>query len=287
MLGNILKMKYILLVILFFSIKLIFCQGINLSTEFSWSKVEKNNPALIKKFINLTPQEFQYYKQNDSYAPTIDDLIKDLHVLDINNDSLDDIIFDGRSGGEPREISIYLNKGSSFKNIFTDYQGITKLEFENGILNKINIKDWGCCAEFIVTNKCYEVGFQNEEFKFDQKKSFKYVEKTILPDKYWANTKKVKILNDNYNLRYSPQIDNTTEVYFDGEPSYGNTIGKLVKNSMAIAIAEFTDSTGRVWFFVAIYPEYDVKESYFYDSKDEMKSYKCGWISSRFIEIQE
>lgn len=279
-------MKHFLLFVFFLSLNTIYGQGINLSKEFSWSNIEKENPSLIKKFIDLTPQDFQHYKEDSPYTPTIADLIKDLHVLDINNDGLDDIIFDGESGGEPREISIYLNEGGSFHKIFSDYQGIAELEFKNGVLNRLNIKDWGCCAEFINTIKFYEVEFKNGDFKFDQKKSFKYVHTTILPDNYWVNTKSVKILNDNYNLRYSPQIDEKTEVYFEGEPTFGNTIGKLNKNSKAIAIADQTDSTGRVWFFVAIYPEYDLKESYLYDSTYEMKSYKCGWVSSKFIEVE-
>lgn len=280
-------MKPILIFIFFSTVNLVYCQDMNLSSEFSWSKIEKNNPSLISRFIDLTPKEFEFYKLDESYSLTIQDLINDLHVVDINNDGLDDIIFDGSSGGEANEISIFINKSNSFEKIFTDYQGILSVEFDKGILNKINIKDWGCCAEFIVTTKFYDVKFRNGEFEFVQKKSFKYLENTFLPVTYWNETKKISVLNDNYNLRFSPQIDDTSEVYYVGEPTYRNKIGKLKNNTKAIAIAESTDTTGRVWFFVAIYPEFDVSESYFYNYKDEIKSYKCGWISSRFIEIQE
>lgn len=279
-------MKQFLLLILIIQVNWIYGQNISLSTEFKWSDIEKENHLLKKRFIELTPNEFEIYRLKEPYTPTLSDLINDLHVIDINNDGLDDVVFDGMSGGEPREIAIFLNNGNTFSKIFTDYQGITKIEIQNGILTKINIKDWGCCANFIVTTKFYDVEYKDGVFEFNQKMSFKYVENTVLPDKYWSATKTVEILNDNYNLRFSPEIDDKTIIYLDTEPTFGNTIGKLSKNSFAIALGESTDATGRIWFFVALTPEFELKESYLYDSKNEMKSYKCGWISSRFVDIQ-
>lgn len=281
-------MKNSFLILIFsLTISLIHSQEISLATEFSWSKIENKNPALIKQFIELTPEEFPHYKLNEPYMPTIRDLFNSLHVVDINGDGLDDIIFDGSNGSEAKEIAIFLNKGNSFKRIFTDYQGILRLEFENGVLNKIRIKDWGCCAAYVTTTKFYNVEYANGEFKFTQKMSFSYVDKTILPKAYWRNTKEVRILNDNYNLRFSPELDDKSEVYFEGTPTRGNTIGKVAINARAIALAESTDLTGRVWFFVAVYPEDKVKSTHFYYNPDEIKSYKCGWVSSRFVEIVE
>jgi|GEM_PF-3627963 len=59
-----------------------------------------------------------------------------------------DVIFDGWSGGEPREIQIFINKGNSYKKIFSDMQAIYKIEWRDNRLSKLYIFDWGCCEEY-------------------------------------------------------------------------------------------------------------------------------------------
>jgi|SRR5690554_2363770 len=280
-------MKHILIFIFISTNFLVYSQEINLSKEFLWPENENMNSALIEKFIDLTPQEFQNYRLNEPYSLTISDLTKALHIIDLNNDGLDDIIFDGLSGGEPRQISIFINNGHSFDKVFTDYQQISSLKFDQGVLSEIQIKDWACCDGFTETYRLYDVSYIKGAFKFIFIESFMYLDNTTLPEFYWTERKKIKVLNDKYNIRFSPQIDDSTEVYYDWRPTYGNTVGKLEKNTIACAISESTDLTGRIWFFVAIYPEYDIQESYLFNHKDEIRSYKCGWISSRFVEIQE
>src|SRR5690554_7127190 len=108
-------MKHILIFIFISTNFLVYSQEINLSKEFLWPENENMNSALIEKFIDLTPQEFQNYRLNEPYSLTISDLTKALHIIDLNNDGLDDIIFDGLSGGEPRQISIFINNGHSFE----------------------------------------------------------------------------------------------------------------------------------------------------------------------------
>ena len=278
------KYQLVLLVVL---LQDAYSQEVSFTREFKWEEVEKQNSKLIEDFITLTPKEFEFYKVNQEYTPTIDDLKNDLHVIDLNNDKLDDIVFDGESGGEPREIEIYINKGNSFKKVFSDMQGISKMKFKDGVLVKLNIVDWGCCAEFIIRNRIYDVKLMQGDLKFELKNSFQYVDKTELPSEYWSKPKTVKNLNTNYNMRFTPVINDSSDFYFSGEPQIGNVIGKLKKNSIAMAIGQATDSTGRIWYFVAVYPDQEVMESYFYDVPEEQMSFKCGWISSRYLETIE
>lgn len=280
-------MKLLIILFFLFPVSNLLGGDFSLSTEFSWEKVEKKKPWIIKKFIAAYPQEFWCYRQNESFTPLPEDLMKDLHVVDINNDQKFDIIYDGYTCGEQTEISIFLNDGGTFKKIFTDYQEILKLEFTNGILSAINIKDPGCCEEFTVTNRFYTVTYSAGNFEFILKNSYRYVENTKLPDLYWPNSKTVKILNNNYNLRASPLVDAATEYEIYGEPTKGNMVGRIPKDALAIAMADSTDETGRVWFFVAVLPEFPLKDTYLYDLEGAEKSYKCGWISSRFLEVVE
>lgn len=275
---------------LFFLLIITICplhsQEISLNKSFDWKTVEKNNPKLLEDFINSTPDEFDYYKQEKKYYPNINDLKNDLHVIDLNNDNLDDIVFDGYTGGEPREISFFINTGKLFEKIFSDLQGISKMEFNNNVLSKLIINDWGCCGEFVITQKEYDVFPNYGILLFELKRTLKYIDNTELPTEYWLKPKTIEVLNDKYNLRYSPTIDKVTESFYSPKPTYGNIIGNLSKGVEAIAIGESTDETGRIWFFVSVLPKYNISNSYFYDIPGSQKSYKCGWVSSRFVKIK-
>ena len=226
-----------------------------------------------------------YYKQDNPYTPTEDDLENDLHVIDLNADGLYDIVFDGQSGGEPREISIYLNTGDNFENVLTVQQGISKMKFDNGVLSELIIRDWGCCAEILETIKVYKVEENGKFLIFKLLNKFQYIDQTKLPQDFWVESKTVKIVNIDYNIRFSPEINDTTDFYIFGK-TVGNIVGKLSKGNLVTAIAESADTTGRVWYFVIINPKIHIKESLFYDATYEEKSFKCGWISSRYVEVK-
>ena len=79
------------------------------------------------------------------------------------------------------------------------------------------------------------------------------------------------VLNDNYNLRYSPEILNEPcEEYPDGTNYCGNQYLTLNKGTIGTAISKSTDETGRVWWLAKI-------------PINSNKS-RVGWLSSRFVE---
>lgn len=277
-------MKYLMFSLFFISSILLYGQEINMELTFDWPNNTQDDDAFIEEFIASTPNDFQQYKLNERYTPTLSDLFEALHVIDLNNDGLKDVIFDGLSGGEPRLISIYINKGGYFDNVFDEYQQISNMEFNQGILSRLQIKDWDCCAGINETYRLYDVAYVNNKFIFKPIEAYRYLKTTDLPSKYWSETKTVRILNDNYNMRLSPKIDNTTEYYFELKPQLGNIIAQLPKRSIAVALAESIDETGRVWYFVAVPPFIRIRNSRILDFDDEIKSYKCGWISSRYVE---
>lgn len=280
-------MKLYIILISLLGINKCFAQDISFDTVLSWDSLKEKDYELIDKFIKMTPSEFEYYKLNKDYTPKIKDLINDIHTLDLDNDGLDDIIFDGQTGGELREILIFLNKGSSFVKVFSDWQRILNWHFTDDVLSEISIVNWGCCAETNTTSNFYKVTNPNNSLTFTLLKTFQYIEDTVLPDKYWPIKKNIKILNNDYNLRSSPVVNDTTTFYYQGEPTIGNSVGKIKKDALAIALADSTDDTGRIWYFVAVYPEYKLKETLFYDADEKSKRYKCGWLSNRFVEIKE
>ena len=261
-----------------------------LKKMFDWTSIEKENQELKTTFIQNHPKEFEYYRLNDEYTPDLSDLETHLHIVDFNGDGLDDVIFHGESGGEAKEIIIFINKGQSFAKILTEYQEIYKIVFENGKVQKLYIQDGGCCCEYILTNKIFGVDYSDVLPKINLINQMQYLNNSIeeYPSSYLEKPIKFEVLNDKYNIRFSPVIDDTTEIWYCGEPKNGNFLGEIKSGAIGYALAKKVDLTGRIWWFVALHPNSEIYESIYYDDDIRPNSYKLGWISSRFVkEIKE
>jgi hypothetical protein len=243
--------------------------------------MEKKDEQLKQKLIDTKPEEFEYYRTNALYYPGLNDLLNDMHVLDLNNDGLNDIIFDGQSGGEPLMIAFFINEGSSFRKIFTAYQGVIKIELQNKILSKVCIQDWGCCADYLVTNSVYSF---NSKMECQLVNRLKYFRDTELPEAFFDTPIKFQVKKNTDTIRLNPMIDDSSRThYYAGDPVRGNIIGKLKSGTVGYALGEKRDTTGLVWWFAAIPDDYEILDSYFYDPENET-SFKSGWISSRCVE---
>ena len=263
-----------------------FCQAdlfFPLSNEFSWEHIEKQNQVLKANFIKNLPGELEPLRECDDFS----NLENDLHIIDFNGDGLDDIIYNGYLCSENEYIIIYINTGKSFTKIFTEIQQIHKIEISNGKVCRLYIRDGGCCCEYIGINKIFNVDYSATLPNISHTSKMQYINNHVeeYPSHYLNKLIKFEVLNNKYNIRFSPVIDDTTEVWYCGEPVKGNGLGKIKSGSVGYALAENVDSTGCIWWFVAIEPTSEIYESIYYNDPD---SYKLGWISSRFVkEINE
>ena len=285
-------MRFVLTTICFLNSLLGFSQVdlfFPLTPEIDWASVEKQNPELKTKFIKNLPEDLEYYTQVQMFS--IADLEDGLHILDFNGDGLDDIIFTGWSGFEGNAVMIFINTGHSFTKIFTEYQNIHKIVFLDGKIHKIHIQEGGFSEDCTVAKKIYSIDYSTELPTFNLVSQMQFVDylSQEYPSNYFDKPIKFAVLNDKYNLRYSPVIDNTEGDGFCGEPRTGNILGKIKAGSIGYALAEKEDSTGRIWWFAALHPNSEIEESVYYDFSyyagfSRSNSYKLGWISSRFVK---
>jgi hypothetical protein len=258
--------------------------------DFAWGSVEKQvSKAEIDEFIKETPDEFGYYRQEvtNYHSYNLDSLRLCLHFLDINGDNLLDVIFDGQSGGEPREIEIFINKGDGYKKVFSDMQAISKLEWRDNRLSKLYIFDWGCCDDYVDYGKIYQTVFDKTNVpdlvQIHQEASIHFGEK---PDTLLEKPTRFVVLNNNYNIRFAPIIDDTSGQIWDDERNrqfHGNIIGKLSKGAKGHALGKKTDSSGREWWYVEIDEEYFPVGFAFTKENEKYPTKVIGWISSRFV----
>lgn len=259
------------------------------ASAFSWKGIEKQNNDVKKRFILLAPKllENEYARYADTslgMKTRLEEFNAALHVVDLNGDNKDDLIYVGESGGEPQEIAFIQNTNNGFKVIFKEQQEITRLLFDKKKIKEIYVTDKGCCASNMIFNKIYQVNWDSKAPEFKRTYFSGHDQHTYMPQKYLEASYKIEVLNDNYKMRFKPIIDDTCTTYRGGEPLKGNTIATLNKGTTGRAIASQKDNTGRLWLLVELSSDHTIKSDVFYDDNEKDRSAKLGWISSRYVK---
>jgi hypothetical protein len=249
--------------------------------KLDWSQFES-----VEVTIDLLESNFDFLKNNP--YPELEYIIKNLdkfHLLDIDNDQVNELIYNGWNGGEGEMIVIYKLKDGYYKEhqrFFGRIKDIRKTEIN---LIRFIVYDYACCAGYVDNMETFD--FNPISKQFDIVGSIAKIDETSLPSD-WIEPIRFEIKNTPYNLRYSPEIiTGLKNGEYDFSPINGQNITASYKaGDKGIAYAESTDSTGRVWWFVIMDSKPDSGESLYYDGNNKFDDYKpIGWISSRYVDI--
>src|SRR5271154_4370510 len=122
-------------------------------TTFSWKGIEKQNDDVKMRFEKMAPSlisyEYEFYHGEGGEHNTEKEFDQNCHVVDLNNDGLDDIIYTGSTGSEGSEVIVFLNTGKVFKKVLKQLQEVVKIEFRDNKLFRLYIRDTGCCDAWI------------------------------------------------------------------------------------------------------------------------------------------
>lgn len=244
-----------------------------------WTELETISKAEKLELIQSLKQEFEYLATYDTWK---EENLMNFHFLDLDSDDDLDFIFDGWSGGEPTCVRVYLNIDNTYNKVFDEFQEITAIELGKNGLTSLSIQDPGCCASYITFNMDFQVETSKDKMNFLLVNRTARIQNTELPTNELKEPVRFEIENEIYYLRATPKID-TTNLWYEGDEGEGNIIAELKKGDQGRAIGKSTDSTGRVWWFVEIDPEFKPNKSYFYDL-EERPTKVTGWMSSRFVK---
>lgn len=259
--------------------------------SFKWEEVEiKVTPRYRDSILTpLVKSCHHCFIEGFDPKPRVREFKNSFHFVDLDGDGLLDLIYEGQSDGEPNIVEMYLNKKKKFEKVFSDYERLTDLAFQNKKLVYFVIDNYGCCAEVVNFERHFLV---DENFKcrlIIQRAILEGMkvgnEGFIHPDGYFDQPIKFRILNSGYALRYAPEISDSTppEVYMAKDSTKGNILALYPAGYHGIAWGYKKDTTGREWWLVEMEPAVFLPFNVYYDYDDKLTHY-YGWMSSRFVE---
>jgi hypothetical protein len=261
-----------------------------LPKDYKWTS--KTDQQKILNFLKTEKVKYYNYFNKDSIQYgldfTMNGLIQSLHLIDLNKDGIDEIIFTGPSWEEGYIVDIFKKEKNSYTRIFSERQNLTDITIAQNQLY-LYISDPGCCAEYSTIQKIFKTDINLSNNSFQQTYQSQIINGTKLPDSLFKKTIGFRVNLEGYKVRLEPKMDDSTKKFYDDmnefKPS-GNIIAKLPKNTAGIALGYMTDRSGTKWWFVEIDQNARLRNVK-YDRTDQTKKYPTrirGWINSKYIQ---
>lgn len=245
-------------------------------------QIEELNLSDTEKEVLLT-QIWEHYEwlDTESYSEIANKSIKDcFSFLELNQDGIPDIIFQGWSGGEGDWVRIHFSEKGSYRKPTDLRQYMKNIEVLDGKIKHLTIVNYGCCAEYV-----------EEEIRYsfdDRQNHWAEIHRArigALADKYEILDTPIPftVENDVYKLRGEPLIDDTSTFNYDHYKK-GNTVAIFPKGSIGIAWAIDNSDPEREWWYVEMEPiakqlKFDM---FYFDDPTGVRRF--GWMSSRFLK---
>lgn len=246
--------------------------------SLDWKKYEQE---VTSSFREQTTEQLKVHFDSLAYAYDDKKFKDSFHFMDLNADKKQDAIYNGFSGSEPNMVKIFLNNGKELIPVFEGYQDLSILVFDkNKKLTSFTLLDFGCCGEYDEYETKYYVDIDfNITFAYQRAR----VVRTQAPQHIWQKPIKFTTLNDDYALRSEPKKYDVKVGWFDIFKQ-GNVVAQYPKNARGLAWAEYKEKSGRVWWFVEMYPAANIKENLIFPRDSSHIPRSLGWMSSRFVQ---
>lgn len=248
------------------------------SQRYDLSKLENIKVSDKYELMDKAKHFFAFYEEVEEWT---NQEAKRFHFIDLDNDSDLDLIFDGWSGSEPMIIRLFLNINGQFVEKMTQFIDLIDIQFSNNKLSSMHIYNPGCCMEIFGHDYFYEFNILKDSIDYWFVEHYKYHNETERPKKMLEKPIKFEVANAKYYLRITPAID--TKSWFYPDESRGNLMKEYTTGDIGTAIAESTDETGRVWWYVIMEPKGYRTEKTNVESAFAPKI--KGWMSSRFVKV--
>lgn len=253
-----------------------------LPNYFNFENDDKSIPQAQKKEAITKLQSIGIFKELYDYKGSLE--IDNFHFFNLDDDEHLEIIFYGFAGAESNITVLIDNKNGELR-ILDQFMGrIVSIDKNNSNqLSKIKILEFACCAG--VVNHLLTYSWSPIYSEYQVIDDIAFIDGTEWPLNF-SLRQRFKTTAEYYRLRSSPIIDNSK--YSNNERDFdaiGNILAEFPEGTEGTALAEKTDETGRVWWFVYFDPISRPSNSLFHGSSNYEGLFKfAGWTSSRYVE---
>lgn len=225
-------------------------------------------------------ENFPYYDLLNS----VEEHQSDFHLVDIDNDNINELIYNGWSGGEGELVIIYKRINHKYIKQQVFFGRILDLKKSSTGIELV-VLDYSCCAGYVDHVEVFRYNFVSKQFEIIN--DIAKLRETEIPSQL-IKPIRFEIVNTPYYLRYSPEIlTDLDKAYLDFDPIEGQNIAAIYEaGDRGIAYAESTDSTGRIWWLVIMDQLPDNDKYLYYEGNNDYEYYRpVGWISSKYLKI--
>jgi hypothetical protein len=241
---------------------------------------ERNRDTiLLQNFIAMNYDSVKLY---DEFPYQLQDLAKYLYTIDLNDDNLLDVFYQGPTGGELNITQIFLNQGFCYKKVFTGYQDIVQMEFNENKLVSFRLFNPGCCADPQIVEYNYEITYKRNEPNFSLNKSIGYLYLTEKAENTFNPVLEFAITVDKSNLRKECYPLDDVEHPVNG--SRGNITATYKKGSKGMAIG-FKKDQDTEWIYVLMEPTTKIEYCDFSIFMAQ-PTYIYGWVLKKDTNLK-
>lgn len=238
------------------------------------------------------PADSVYYDPHGEHA-------NDYHFIDFSGDGVDDVIYSGAWYERNDLGSVGAAEGSQIK-LFQVIDGrAVQVMKHHGSLQRIwkggggpiSFRTFhpGCCAEVSWEIHYFRPVMRGDTVRFEPYHHVIGRVEMEMPTRFFASPRRFTVNNDNYLLRAEPAIQDTTPSNWNDWEGRGNAVAEYARGARGTALAEKTDATGRVWWFVRMdgaTPPTAAQADAPYVGDHPVPADRLGWMSSRFVTVQ-
>ena len=218
-------------------------------------------------------------------------------IVDLNNDKNDDVIY-SYVCGEYMCVRVFLNMNGQYEEKLSDFCSLYSLSNDesyaltsNNILSlsfekRLHLYDYGCCGENpFFSTKIYEFNKTSAILAENYLETHGYYTKNkFLTPSNFLKPYYAKIHNDDYNLRFSPDMEqfDDEDVNITCEPKT-NIIAKIKVNATVKVLAE-VETKERTWLYIEVEEKSIKDRCHIADYTSWQNPSIRGWVSGNYVE---
>lgn len=242
------------------------------NSEFKWEKWEyKSSDSSKIKVIDDLKNDLK----DNSMIKDINSSDENFHIIDINSDGQEDVVYYGFAGSEKNSIILFVYENGMYVEKINTYGEIIEISQKLDYLPmNFKVLNSPCCEDVVYSFEEYNYFIENDKIFYKNSVKIKFLRDTVFPvlsdnDRYIS----FETTSEKYNLRNSPKIINGDK---------NNIVSVYPKGSLGttIYIKEDKENEGRVWWFVIMRNNKDVLNTNLYDENND-SYYSIGWMSNK------